>query len=185
MPFDRSTNRRLLDRLHPGNRFKLMFGIALDESEPDVKAFRQACHAASESCPPSIQPMNTASTDTPAPAITSASVRVMRSYDYNHFEVTLNGDVHSLADVDRLRKEAARLADKAVQQFQIAKASRERRDRIRDIWRLKEAHNTPENERTPTEKAIIKYHSDEAFAARFNYDYDDDWHDPAADMDDL
>ena len=115
-----------------------------------------------------------------------ASVRVLRSYDYCHFEVQLSSvgrvpDVGmiepgmTLAEVDLLRKEAARLADKAVEQYKIAKAAHERRDNIEQKWRLTDAQNTPEENRTPEQKAIIKYHADANFRAKFDYDYQDDY----------
>lgn len=51
-----------------------------------------------------------------------ATVKVMRSYDYCHFEVCLSSSSASTPDaVDGLRKQAARLADKAVDQYRIAK----------------------------------------------------------------
>jgi hypothetical protein len=110
------------------------------------------------------------------PPIEAASVKVMRSYDYCHFEVTLSStQVESTADVDALRKEAARLADKAVSQYKIAKAAHARYEAIREPWRLERALKTPEGERDPEEKAVIKYHQDAAFAARFDYDYQDEW----------
>jgi hypothetical protein len=110
------------------------------------------------------------------PTITTASVRVMRSYDYNHFEITLGtSESATPEEVDSLRKEASRLADKAVKQYQIAKASAEREARLKEVWRLKQAQETPEGERSSAEKAIIKYHDDAAFAARFHYDYEDDF----------
>jgi hypothetical protein len=119
------------------------------------------------------------------PTIQSASVKVMRSHDYCHFEVCLSSsDADTPQKVDELRKEAARLADKAVAQYRIAKAAATRLDNIKEPWRLEQAQRTPEGERTPTEKAIIKYHADAAFAARFNYDYQDDY-DTSLDDDDL
>jgi hypothetical protein len=42
MTFDRPTSRRLLNLLHVGNRFRLMFGHPLNEADPDVQTFRQA-----------------------------------------------------------------------------------------------------------------------------------------------
>jgi hypothetical protein len=115
----------------------------------------------------------------PKPTINGASVKVMRSFDYCHFEVTLSStDATTPEAVDMLRKEAARLADKAVVQYQVAKAAAADRRDISARWRLEQAKRTPENERTPDEKAVIKYHSDEAFRARFGYDYEDDWSPP-------
>jgi hypothetical protein len=113
------------------------------------------------------------------PSITSASVKVMRSYDYCHFEVTL-GTIEpvSVEQVDALRKEAARLADKAVEQYKVAKHAAALRSELGESWRLSRATQTPENERSPDEKAVIKYHQDAAFRARFDYNYDDNWTEP-------
>ena len=111
--------------------------------------------------------------------IESASVRVMRSYDYSHFEVCLTSSSATTPQgVDELRKAAQRLADHAVEQFKIAKASGERRESMNDKYRLERAKELPENERTPEAKAIIKYHNDAAFASQFDYDYEDDWEQP-------
>jgi len=100
----------------------------------------------------------------------------MRSHDYCHFEIALSTtDSVTVANVDDMRKDAARLADKAVKQYKIAKAAKERYDRINEPYRLAQAQATPEDERTPEEKAIIKFHQDVAFRARFAYDFEDDW----------
>ena len=42
MTFDRPTSRRLLNLLHRGNRFKLMFGHPLNPTDPDVILFQKA-----------------------------------------------------------------------------------------------------------------------------------------------
>jgi hypothetical protein len=108
--------------------------------------------------------------------IETASVKVMRSHDYCHFEVVLGSSQANTPEaVDELRKAAARLADKAVEQYKIAKLAHERTETIKQSWLLKSAEDKPEDERTPKDKAIIKYHSDAAFRARFDYDYEDDW----------
>lgn len=125
-----------------------------------------------------------------APAITKATVRVMRSHDYCHFEVTLGTETEWSLDgkgvaryvpipierVDALRKEAARLVDKAVKQFQVAKLAAEKRSKMEDDWRYRQALAVPEGERSPEQKAVIKFRDDQAFARRFDYDYEDNWH---------
>lgn len=129
------------------------------------------------------------------PPIATASVKVMRSHDYCHFETVLtSNEIHTPEDVDALRKVAAHLVDKAVHQYKVAKAAAARVSNIRDPWQLTQAEKVPEGERSPAQKAVIKYHQDAAFAARFDYDYQDgfeDWTladdeaDPAADPLDL
>lgn len=117
--------------------------------------------------------------------IDMASVKVMRSYDYCHFEISLtssifDGETPLAKQVDDLRKEAARLADKAIEQYKIAKqwASRSLHETNEKHKRLSELSErimeTPEEERTPEEKAIIKACADDAYAMR-RYDYQDDW----------
>ena len=104
----------------------------------------------------------------------------MRSHDYCHFEVnlsaTLDGPVEShVQTVDDLRKTAARLADKAVEQYKAAKLAAERLDTVNTEWALSRASQTPEAERTAEQKAVVKYHSDAAFRAKFDYNYQDDY----------
>lgn len=127
------------------------------------------------------------------PLVDSASVKVMRSHDYCHFEVCLSASCVPLenatepgpysrkleiADIDELRKTAARLADKAVEQYKVAKLNAQRiLDQQWGFQRLKaladEARKIPEAERTSEHKAIIKALED--FAHHQKYDYQDDW----------
>lgn len=56
--------------------------------------------------------------------IKSASVKVMLSYNYNHFEASMvveNEEGVTVQDVDNARKDCQRLCDKAIKQYQIAK----------------------------------------------------------------
>ena len=116
------------------------------------------------------------------PPITNASVRVLRSHDYCHFEVCLSTDqdacVMSAEAVDDLRKTAARLADKAVEQYKIAKNNAQRiLDQSYGFQRVKaladEARKIPESDRTPEHKANIKALED--FVHHQKYDYEDSW----------
>ena len=115
--------------------------------------------------------------------INIASVKVMRSYDYCHFEVNLAADVDCPPDspewfqqVDNLRKNAARLADKAVAQYKVAKAAHQSEESSWDSMRYaaEQAERTPESDRTPEQKAAIKALADARFTRR-RYDYQDDW----------
>lgn len=122
--------------------------------------------------------------------INNASVKVMRSFDYCHFEVCLSSDsIISDVEIDELRKEAAKLADKAVEQYKAMKANIELLDS--DTWKLdqlkrraEEAEANPESERTPEQKAIIKKLQDGYYQNRRRYDYDDDFTEPAWDDED-
>ena len=112
-----------------------------------------------------------------------ASVKVMRSFDYCHFEICLTmneeGAFYSSEAVDNLRKEAMRLADKAVEQYKKAKRAAGLKEELAGRkWQLDVALACPENERSPEQKAVIKFHQDAEFASRFDYDYEDDWEEP-------
>jgi len=107
----------------------------------------------------------------------------MRSYDYCHFEVSLAANVDCPPDspewfqqVDNLRKNAARLADKAVRQYKIAKADHQAKECLLESlsFSAEQAERTPEPERTPEQKAAIKALADARFAQQ-QYDYQDDW----------
>jgi len=106
-----------------------------------------------------------------------ASVKVMRSYDYNHFEVSLSSEeVSSLEEVDDLRKSAARLVDKAVIQYQTSK---NHALRIPDQELSRQAkiitENHPKSEWTEEQKAIIKKHEDDMYWSNRIFDYEDEW----------
>lgn len=118
--------------------------------------------------------------------ITSCSVKVMRSFDYCHFEVVLGGESESLSlkDVDDLRKHAARLADKAVEQYKKAKRAIALREAAQsrlqygflkaEIARIEAKVLT---DLTPEEMATLKSYKDDQFRASRPYDYQDDWQD--------
>ena len=111
-----------------------------------------------------------------------ASVKVMLSHDYCHFEIALHqSESMTTEDVDNLRKDAQRLADKAIEQYITAKKDVEQRLVSRcDVNRLeKEVQIIKENflksEWTPEQKATIKALEDAQYRANCVYDYDDDW----------
>ncbi|MFA5186750.1 MAG: hypothetical protein WC551_09760 [Patescibacteria group bacterium] len=109
------------------------------------------------------------------------SVKVMRSYDYCHFEVCLGSDENlTLQQIDDLRKDAARLADKAVRQYKIAKG-RAFEDARHSATRLELEfivraikENIPKSEWSPEDKATVKALDDWNYEP---YDYQDDWTD--------
>ena len=58
------------------------------------------------------------------PKIASAGVKIMRSYDYCHFEISLGttaDDGLTPGDVRTVREEAARLVDEAVERYKEAR----------------------------------------------------------------
>lgn len=110
-----------------------------------------------------------------------ASVKVMRSYDYCHFEVALSSDEEmTIEQVDEMRKDAMRLVDKAVDQYQIAKDHRSflannefEYDHL--VKRAKAIKEIPQSEWTPEQKAIIKRYEDWHYRMNCQYNYEEDW----------
>lgn len=112
------------------------------------------------------------------------SVKIMLSYNYCHFEVCLSSDEDmTLEQVDDMRKDCQRLADKAVNQFQIAERyNRKLMDVMGGIEELRRRvqaikENYPKSEWTPDQKAMIKKLEDHDFIINHQYDYEDDWED--------
>ena len=109
----------------------------------------------------------------------NASVKVMLSYDYNHFEILLSAECEDLKAVNELRKSAQRLADEAVRQYKIAKemavkrefAESEKKSFLKYIYAIQEK---PKGERTVNEMAMLKQHEDENWQDQFDYEYDYD-----------
>lgn len=116
--------------------------------------------------------------------LTTASVKVMRSYDYCHFEVNLgisNEEGLEVKEVDDLRKTCQRLVDKAVGQYQ--KAKQNAANRVNTEYKIKDFENRcmaieakPEGDRTINEIAMLKQYKDENWRAQFEerYDYEDE-----------
>jgi len=120
----------------------------------------------------------------------SISVKIMRSFDYCHFEVALSAcsDGHgnpitvSSEIADDLRKQAARLVDKAVAQYKVAKANAAKvetreYERASDERRAKSIEAMAETDRSPEQQAELKKFKDTAWAQSREYDYQDDWDD--------
>jgi len=109
-----------------------------------------------------------------------ASVKIMLSYDYCHFEVCLGSDEDlSLKQVDDLRKEAQRLADKAVKQYRIAKEKYREVLELEDVFErqreeLKAIAEMPDDERTPAQRGKLKAYSDWLWNKEHAYDYTDE-----------
>jgi hypothetical protein len=111
-----------------------------------------------------------------------ASVRVMNSYDYCHFEIVLSADGEvTPKEVDEMRKTAQRLVDKAIGQYTTAKDCARRATRLADERRWVEAdvksiREIPEGERSAEQKASLKAWEDRLHELNVerDYDYDDD-----------
>lgn len=111
----------------------------------------------------------------------NASVKVMLSYDYNHFEILLSEECEDLKAVNELRKSAQRLADEAVRQYRVAIEMASKREGAKYekqcfMERISAIQKKPEGERTVNEMAMIKQYEDESWQDQFNYayDYEDD-----------
>ena len=112
--------------------------------------------------------------------IKNASVKVMLSYDYSHFEASMsveNDNGLTVKEIDDARKDCQRLADKAVSQYKTAKtqaASRNdgqyKMENFRAECRKIKAKD--EHDRTLKEIAMLKQYENENWEAQFNYDYD-------------
>lgn len=90
--------------------------------------------------------------------IKTASVKVMLSYDYSHFETSMsieNENGLSMKDIDEARKNCQRLSDKAVSQYKTAKDKFARRENIKF-----------EMDNFESKCKMIEFHCD--------YDYEDD-----------
>ena len=116
--------------------------------------------------------------------IKSASVKVMLSYDYSHFEASMSVENESgltMQEIDESRKKCQRLADKAVGQYKKAKQMASNRSdgefQIRNFQeQCKRIKAKDEQDRTIKEIAMLKQYEDEKWQAKFmhEYDYDDD-----------
>ena len=112
-----------------------------------------------------------------------ASVKIMLSYDYCHFEISKSNDDPNIDNkgINELRKDCQRLADEAVRQYKIAKDKATKRDkdnynRMRFLQVYENGIKKLPEDRSPEETAIIKQRSDEDWEEDFrknNYDYGD------------
>lgn len=116
--------------------------------------------------------------------VKTASVKVMLSYDYSHFEASMsieNESGLSMHDIDNARKSCQRLADKAVGQYKTAKQQAAQRSDGQYKMKCFEQEcqaikKKDEHDRTLREIAMLKQYEDENWQAQFDYgyDYDDD-----------
>lgn len=110
-----------------------------------------------------------------------ASVKVMRSFDYCHFEVALSSDEEMGIDqVNDLRKQAAILVDEAVRQYKDAKSAERERERhqfgreqaMQEVARLRAV---PQSDLSVEQAARLRSYEDREFWRE--YDQDDYWYD--------
>ncbi len=112
--------------------------------------------------------------------IKNASVKVMLSYDYSHFEASMsleNDNGVSIKEIDEARKNCNRLCAKAVEQYKSAKASAAKRTDGK--YQIQNFHDQcrkikakPDGDRTINEIAMLKQYENENWQAQFEDDYD-------------
>jgi seryl-tRNA synthetase len=111
----------------------------------------------------------------------SATVKVMLSYNYNHFEASIaleNENGLTTKDIDDARKDCNRLCDKAIKQYQQSKAietkranlTSEKRQLEREVAEIKQKDKALWS---VTDKAKVKALEDHNW--ELQWDYDDDW----------
>jgi hypothetical protein len=110
-----------------------------------------------------------------------ASVKVMLSYDYCHFEISLTEECDDIKTVNELRKNAQRLSDEAVRQYKVAKTMAIKRSdgefRMNNFEaECKRIEAKDEQDRTIKEIAMLKQYKNENWQEqfRYGYDYEDD-----------
>lgn len=116
--------------------------------------------------------------------IKSASVKIMLSYDYSHFESSMSLENESgllAVEIDAARKDCQRLCDKAVAQFKKAKEMAEKRnDGVYQMQNFetecKKIAAKNEHDRTLKEIGMLKEYEDQKWRDKFQYmyDYEDD-----------
>jgi hypothetical protein len=112
--------------------------------------------------------------------IKTASVKVMLSYDYSHFEASMsleNDNGLDVKEIDNARKDCQRLADKAVAQYKVAKSQAANRQNGQYAMRnfedeCKRIQSKDEHDRTLKEIAMLKQYENEKWQEQFEYDYD-------------
>ena len=114
--------------------------------------------------------------------VKSASVKVMLSYDYCHFEASMsleNDNGIEILEVDNARKDCQRLAYKAAGQYKTAKEAAAKR--IDGKYQMQsfqsqceQIKKKDEHDRTLKEIAMLKQYEDEKWQAQFEYEYDYD-----------
>lgn len=107
---------------------------------------------------------------------TKASVKVMRSYDYCHFEVCLSTDeLLEVKEINSMRIQAAKLVDKSIADYQAFKNHEtkmlnnkyDREQARRKAMSIKE--NYPKSEWTPEQMATVKAYEDFEWDSQFVY----------------
>ena len=110
----------------------------------------------------------------------TASVKIMLSYDYSHFETSMtieNEDGLTDKEIDMARKSCQRLCDKAVNQFKKAKEMAAKRTdgqyQMNNFEaECKKIEAKDEHDRTLKEIGMLKEYKDQKWRDKFAYYYD-------------
>jgi|ERR1043166_2709564 hypothetical protein len=110
----------------------------------------------------------------------SATVKVMQSYNYCHFEASKvieanEGSELTMQEIDTARIDCQMLTDKAVEQYKKAKTHEQKRAGIQNEYEslmreVGEIKKKSENEWSPVDKAKVKALEDQQYQQR-HYDY--------------
>lgn len=115
--------------------------------------------------------------------ITTATVKVMQSYNYCHFEASMSLENEAgiePIEIDNARKDCQRLTDKAVKQFQTAKSVESKRANLnfekqaleREVASIKQK---VKEDWSVTDKAKVKALEDHNWNLQFDYEDDFDF----------
>ena len=110
----------------------------------------------------------------------SASVKVMQSYDYCHFETSIsleNDEGIGLDEINEARKRCQRLTDEAIRQFKKAKEmAAKRNDGLFQMQNfeseIKRIKGKEEHDRTMKEIGMLKEFEDQKWRDKFRFEYD-------------
>lgn len=105
-------------------------------------------------------------------------VKVLRSYDYNHFEFCIPvAENATVQKRNEARKDCERLANEAVRQYLKSKNMALERGATESnkqffLQSISVIENKPIGERTVDELAKLKQYEDETWESQFEYPYD-------------
>ncbi len=113
----------------------------------------------------------------------SATVKVMLSHNYNHFEASIaleNEDGVTIEDIDAARKDCNRLCDKAIKQYNTAKSVENKRlqlsgEKYNLTKEVEEIKKIDESLWTVVQKAKVKALADHNWDLLWDYDDDQNY----------
>jgi len=114
--------------------------------------------------------------------VTSATVKIMLSHDYNHFESSMmlvNEGGVTTTEIDNARKDCNRLCNQAIEQYKIYKRCETKsislaNQKIRLQNEVKEIESRPKKSWSVEEQAKVKALADHNWN-QYHYDFEDDF----------